>query len=300
MRIRCNAVLSLLFICMMAPGFMYAANVYTLQQALDQKLIRLDMSGAPEDTTYSGEQNGHLGPCISAMFENTTSASVQVLVEYGYRLVPDDTTVQTMLVTQNLLVTLPAKSKKSQRLYAMCSQAGKSSPSTRIKFKTGKRATGHLLGIAELINRKKYQNGAAQNAVWCITDDHSLTSIVHTDTTIMYDLRTFVAKAKGLPLASIYNVYSPGTVTERTVVRTAITYSGSLTYNVLRPAKVMIALFDESNSMKKVYVNEQQTEGKYTYDYRISSDEFDNRKKHILRMFKDGKIEYEIPILPRD
>ena len=31
------------------------------------------------------------------------------------------------------------------------------------------RANGNLLGVTELINRKKYQSDAAQNAVWCLT-----------------------------------------------------------------------------------------------------------------------------------
>lgn len=62
----------------------------------------------------------------------------------------------------------------------------------------------------------------------------------------------------------------------------------------------MIALFDEDNKMKRVYVNnETQREGTYTYNYQIGSDEME-QKKHYLRMFRDGKLEEEISILPHD
>ncbi len=44
----------------------------------------------------------------------------------------------------------------------------------------------------------------AADAVWRLTDNHDVHSIYSTDTTMMYDLRRFVAKAKNLPLASIY------------------------------------------------------------------------------------------------
>ena len=82
------------------------------------------------------------------------------------------------------------------------------------------------------------------------------------------------------------------TFTTRTV------YSGSLSYSFSRTSKIMIALFDEDNHMKKVYVNnETQREGEYTYNYQIGSDEM-NDKKHYLRMFRDGRLAEEISIIP--
>ena len=135
--------------------------------------------------------------------------------------------------------------------------------------------------------------------MWCFTNDYDLSSISNEDTVMMYELRRFVAKAKGIDLAKIYLPETNGYVPEP--VRTFSTrtiYSGSLSYSFGRTTKVMIALFDEDNHMKKVYVNnEMQREGEYTYNYQIGSDEMES-KKHYLRMFRDGKLEEEISILP--
>jgi hypothetical protein len=61
----------------------------------------------------------------------------------------------------------------------------------------------------------------------------------------------------------------------------------------------LIALFDTANHMKRVYVNnELQREGQYAYTYQITSEETNNQK-HYLRMFKNGKLEDEIAIVPR-
>ena len=114
----------------------------------------------------------------------------------------------------------------------------------------------------------------------------------------MYDLRRFVAHVKGLPLASVYAVRDDAT--PQPVMHRQTIYSGSLSYSIVGSSKVTIALYDEDGHMKIVYVNnEMQREGQYTYNYRVTSDEMNN-KKHYLRMFRDGRLEEEITILPRE
>lgn len=279
-----------------------AENTLTLHEALMNKLVNVQFNGAKPDTTFKGEYSSHYGPCMSMKIANTSNQNVNLSVDYGYRLVPQDSSYQTMLVTQTLWVRLAAGQKKTYRLYAMCSEAHDAGPNPDQQYTLGKRATGSLLSLAELLNRKKYQGDAAQNAVWCLTNDYDVKSIFSTDTVMMYTLRRFVVQAKKLPLSSVYDDYGktqpflPSTSLQPSI---HYTYNGSLSYNISRTAKVLIALFDESNHMKKVYVNnETQREGTYTYNYSLSSDEMEN-KKHYLRMFRDGKLEEEITIIPR-
>ncbi len=279
-----------------------AETVFKLSEAIDKKLVRVNMSGARSDTSFKGEYSSHYGPCIAMEVSSASNENLNLQLEYGYKLVPDDSTLQTMIVTQTLIVKLPPKQKKNYRIYAMCSEAHDGGPSPDAKFVLRHRATGNLLGITELLNRKKYQGDAAQNAVWCFTNNYELNSIYSTDTTMMYTLRRFVAKAKGIDLMKIYETPDAGnsyvepvrTFTTRTV------YSGSLSYSFSRTSKIMIALFDEDNHMKRVYVNnETQREGEYTYNYQIGSDEM-NDKKHYLRMFRDGRLAEEISIIPNE
>jgi len=275
-----------------------ATTSYSLSEAIQKKLVNIKMNGATHDTSFHGVTSSHLGPCMAMEVTSASNESLSLNLDYGYKLVPDDSSLQTMIVTQTMIVKLQPKQKKNYRIYAMCTEAHDGGPSPDARFVLRTRATGNLLGVTELINRKKYQTDAAQNAVWCITNDYEISSIFSDDTVMMYDLRTFVAKAKGLDLKKVYTasgnpVYAPvRTITTRTI------YSGSLSYSFSKSAKVMIALFDEDNHMKKVYVNnEVQPSGEYTYNYQIGSDEMDN-KKHYLRMFRDGRLNEEICIIP--
>jgi hypothetical protein len=298
----------LLLVALIVFGHANAKLSYKLSEALQNKLVSVKITGAKPDT--SGVYvSSHVGPCMAMEVVSASAEDLLLSLEYGYRLEPADSSVQTMIVTQTLMVNLAPKQKKNYRIYAMCTEAHDSGPSSSESFKLGKRFSGNILSLAEMINRKRYQTDAAQYAMWCLTNGYDLSSIYSDDTTQMYDLRRFVAKAKGLPLASIYesntgSTYTPAnsasTAPAPRVVRTRMIYSGSMTYSISRTAKIMIALFDEDNHMKKVYVNnESQREGEYTYNYELSSDEMNN-KKHYLRMFRDGRLEEEIAILPRE
>jgi hypothetical protein len=272
---------------------------YKISEAIQKKLVNVSMRGAKADTSFHGDYSSHYGPCMAMEITSAAGESLNLNLEYGYKLVPDDSSLQTMIVTQTLIVKLQPKQKKNCRIYAMCTEAHDGGPSSENAFVLRNRATGSLLELAGLLNRKKYQGDAAQNAVWCLTNDYQLHSIFSPDTAMMYDLRRFVAKAKGIGLDKIYAGASENSSTEpvRTFTRRTV-YSGSLSYSFSRTSKVMIALFDEDNHMKKVYVNnETQRDGEYTYNYQIGSDEMAN-KKHYLRMFRDGRLEQEISIIP--
>lgn len=275
-----------------------AETTYKLSDAIQKKLVSVNIVGAKRDTSFKGEFSSHYGPCMVMEVANSSTEALNLNLEYGYRLEPNDSSLQTMMVTQTLIVKLPPKQKKNYRVYAMCTEANDGAPSPLEKFRMAKRANGNLLGVAELINRKKYQNDAAQNAVWCLTNDHALQSIYSDDTVMMYELRRFVAKAKGISDSKIYEANNESYAAPARTFTTRTVYSGSVSYSFSKTSKVMIALFDEDNHMKRVYVNnETQREGEYTYNYQIGSDEM-NDKKHYLRMFRDGKLEEEISIIP--
>lgn len=278
-----------------------ATQSYKLCEAIQKNLVSVKVNGAKPDTSGLFVSS-HVGPCMAMEVANSTTESLLLSLEYGYKLVPEDTGIQTMIVTQTMMVSLAPKQKKNYRIYAMCTEAHDGGPSPEQGFRLGKRFGGNVLGLAEVINRKRYQTDAAQNAVWCLTNNYDLSRIHSDDTTQMYDLRRFVAKAKGLPLASIYEPDAERSYTEppQPAMHIRTVYSGSLRYSVSRTSKVMIALFDENNHMKKVYVNnETQREGQYTYNYELSSDEMEN-KKHYLRLFRDGRLEEEMVLLPQE
>ncbi|MFM2307148.1 MAG: hypothetical protein RLZZ367_1817 [Bacteroidota bacterium] len=275
----------------------HAEGVYKLGDAAQRRLVSINLTGAVADTAYKGDYSSHYGPCMQLQLASNSSEALTIKLEYGYNLVPDDSSLQTMLVTQTLIVKLAPKQKKTCRVYAMCTQAHDGGPSPQSRFELRNRTTGHLLELAELLNRKSYQGTTAQNAVWCLTDDYGLNTIFSTDTAMMFELRRFIAKAKGLTPDKVYAQYDEEAETEP--VRTMRTnYSGSFTYSFSRAAKVTIALYDENNQLKKTYLNnEAQNPGEHTFNYAVNGNEL-NGKRHYIRLYRDGRLYDEVSIIP--
>ncbi len=87
----------------------------------------------------------------------------QINLEYGYILMLEDSsTCAHDGYPKPGGIPTSCKQKKNYRLYAMCTEASDGSPGSDDNFKIGKRSTGNLLGLAELLNRKKYQNDAGR------------------------------------------------------------------------------------------------------------------------------------------
>lgn len=286
-----------LFILLLCSISSFAETSVTIAEAERRKLISVQFTGAEADSVHP-LLSSHWGACMQMEVKNNVSETLLMKLDYGYLLVPDDTSLQTMVVTESQMVKLSPGQKKKYQVYAMCTEAHDAAPSSAKKFKIGKRTSGHLLGITELIHKKKYHHGAGQNAVWCFTDNYDLSTIYHEDTSVMYTLRRYVAAAKNLPLASVYSDTKNNVSISQPTIRTRTVYSGSISYSVGNNTKVLLALFDEANHMKRVYVNnELQREGVYAYNYEISSDETSN-SKHYLRLFKDGRMVQEISVNP--
>ena len=275
-----------------------AESTFSLTEALRRNLVSLEIKGANADSSNIGYTSSHFGPCLEMLLTNVSSQDLNISLDYGYKLDPDDSLVQTMVVTLPVKLLIGSRKRKRTAVYAMCIQAHDHAPSSQKKFRVGKRTSGNLLSLIEVINKRSYQSDAGQNAVWCLTDNYDIESIYSLDTSEMFGLRRFVAIIKGLPESSVYTGNNQ-TNSPSIRYRSFAIYSGTISYNISQPSKVMIALFDEGDHMKKVYVNnENQKEGVYTYNYRISEDELENNK-HYLRMIRNGKLEEEIAILPR-
>ena len=273
-----------------------AANNYSLPEAIKKQLVTIKIHGAKPN---QGEAfYNHYGPCLSMEVINTSTDALQLNLDDGYKLEPSDTSYQTMMVTRNLTLTLLAKQKQSCRIYAMCCKATHAGPNTETSFAMGKRATGYLLQLAQLIDHKNYQCGAAQSAVWCLTNNEDISTIESTDTAMMYGLRRFVALAKNIPAMRVYSsVGQNNPFSEPEPPR--ITYTATINYSIPNTRKVMIGLYDETGTPKIIYVNnETQREGDYTYKYQISSAQIGD-KKHYLRVYTDGKLYHEMSLVPQ-
>lgn len=182
---------SIVLLCL--SGFCFSAfcaetKPVALNEALDKGLLQITTKGL----------GGHEGQCIEMSLTSTHKKEIQVSIGTGLKLLPDDTSVQSMIVSQDRLVTLAPHAVRKVKVFAFCIEQSDSGPSSDELFALGPNADGNLLEVVQFINKKKYQTAAAQHAIWCITDSASLSGIYDdTNPAMAKELRMLVAKLTG-------------------------------------------------------------------------------------------------------
>lgn len=177
-------------------------STYTLQRALTKKLIKAEIRGAD---SLQAQSSRHFGQCMQMTLTNLTPQKFNVKVEAGQQLVPADTSVQTMLVTEGAEFALTASSKVKKYINALCMQMPDKSPDNSKLFSIGSMSSGSLLQMAKLAETNKYFDTAAQMALWCITDKIEIKNIISSDSIKMNTLQKFVSEATGQPMPEYHN-----------------------------------------------------------------------------------------------
>lgn len=175
--------------------FIYAtAWCHKMQDALSTHLISAEWSGVSESTPSISVAEGNAHPKMCLSLRNLSHHDVEVELDEGFFLKPTDPQYQRMLLVQKIKIKLKPDQQYSQPIYAFCTQASNSGPSSKQKYSLDKRADGPLLDLASMIANKKYFNSAAQDAIWSFTDGSSILNISSTNKSVENDLQSFVAR----------------------------------------------------------------------------------------------------------
>lgn len=170
----------------------------SLQDAISKKLISVTIGANDSESSYYGD-------CIKLSIKNKSTKELKIELLAGMFLMPEDSSIQRMMVAEQMIFALNASADKEVTINAFCTQMHNSSPSESTIFKVGKMAKGHLLGLAKLISKHKFFSKAGQNAIWCITDGQELYNINSNNESETKILREFVSKATNQALKIVYN-----------------------------------------------------------------------------------------------
>lgn len=172
--------------------FAQAPKVLEIEEAMKLKKIQTQIKG----------KGGYNGKCIRLGVKNVSYEPVTVAVEVGRVFVSDDTTVQDLIVTQPLMVSVKPGETQYAEVFTMCTQSFNAGPKKAENFSIGKMATGNLKQLASLIGAKKYLSSTAQCAVWAVANNDPIENIYGTDKQEMQDIATLLSELMHVPLAN--------------------------------------------------------------------------------------------------
>lgn len=249
----------------------------SLQEALNKGLVSASAKGL----------GGHSGQCIEIVLASLHKKELQVSIAAGLNLLPGDTAVQSMIVSQEKMITLAPKALKKVKLYALCTEQSNSAPSADELFALGPMAEGNLLDVVNFLSRKKYQTSAAQHAVWCITDGANIGGIYdEANPALAKELRMLVAKLTGKipPWYQVEYKIQPGVQETFEPLRIHADFK----YTLSEDGVVTFGIFNEQgDTVKTILANHAEKAGIHMMKIKFESSKIP-KGKYFVRVTNKG------------
>lgn len=263
-----------------------ASNVFDLKEALAKKLISIQIEG----------KGGHQGEALKIVCKNLRGQYLRLFIRQGQLMEPADSAEQTLVVAEDMLLAVTAKTPAETALNTFCTQAGDMSPRAGSAFSVGALAPANVCNLLKFIEEKgKKASSEAQTAVWCLTSGASLGSIGDPE------LTKFVADQLGKDVPGYKIRHSvveivPGRPAE---LGKALVIEGNFRYYLEKDERTVMVLLDGSgNLIKQVSKEELMKAGEHRSSLRLEVYNLDPGK-YILRMqtkagrvIKDTEIEF--------
>jgi hypothetical protein len=145
----------------------------SINEAIDKGMLELKISGAYDQRIFYEvvDKDGvHYGKCMAIILKSKIDSVVLLRLDCGTQLIPIDTSVQTMIVTQKAIFPLYPKETYATRFYAMCGQLHDAAPDIETTFRIGELADTALVKLANYLGANYAQNMLGQHAMWAFTD----------------------------------------------------------------------------------------------------------------------------------
>jgi hypothetical protein len=146
----------------------------SINEAIDKGILELKISGAYDPRIFYEvvDKDGvHYGKCMAIILKSKIDTVVFLRLDCGTQLIPVDTSVQTMIVTQKAVFPLYPNETYATRFYAMCGQLHDAAPNIETSFRIGELADTGLVRLANYLDDNYIQNMLGQHAMWAFTDE---------------------------------------------------------------------------------------------------------------------------------
>jgi len=253
-------------------------NTYDLKDALAKKLVSIQIEG----------KGGHQGESLKLVCKNLRGQYLRLRIPQGQLMEPADSAQQTLVVAEEMLLAVTAKTPVEGLLKTFCTQAGDNSPSAGSKFAVGAIAPATICNLLKFITEKgKTASSEAQIAVWCLTNGSSLGSIGDPE------LTKFVADQLGKDV--------PGYRIRHSVVETvpgrpaelgkALVIEGNFRYYLAKDERTIMVLLDSNGKLiKQVSKEEIMKAGEHRSSMRLEVYNLDSGKYTLRMQTKSGKV----------
>jgi hypothetical protein len=242
----------------------------------------------------SGHDVGYADKDIWIGVLNTKGHPVTITAEPGFILASEEGDVQDMIIVEPFEMIASSEYFTEAGVKAMCIQAGNKSPSVDNTFVPHKYAEGSLGLLAGYVHENNYVNHMGQEAMWVVSDKHSLYDI--TGYAVEANpLRQFVADLTG-------SSFDTSLVDKQVdyIDRRIKEYALYLKFYVEQREDVMLQVFNQKGEYERDLLMRPDAEpGRYDMKYKISLYGMPG-EKYYVRLFVGDEMRNEFTLVIKD
>lgn len=252
-------------------------------KAVKQKMISFVANGNSKSTHF-------LKPLILKL-QNLLTTTKTVKIENGQTFIAGDSAYQNLVVTKELIVSIPPNGNKTVELYAMCIENHDSAPVDNVIYKEGKMAGPSLRGLTMIIEKKGYFDQTAQEAVWCIVNNNDIEDIAGFNNEEVLELQKYVCSVTGkkIPPPPAPDDY----LHNYNYKNFKRTIGGYFEFDFTKKSNVKVAMFNIRGIVIRELYNQTNVAPGYhkiKFEFDGSAFEYGN---YIIKMIIDGDVFYE-------
>jgi hypothetical protein len=233
------------------------AKSITLDEAVKQKIVTAKFTGL----------GGHSGNCIQMQLTNNKNKGISIVLPAGTMFEPSDEGAQNIIMPQEQLMVLKGGEKKGMKLRGFCCQATDRSPSAEMDFVLSRNEDPKMKQLYSFVKGKKYTDDILQDAVWSLSDDHSVSNIYGAD---VRPLREELCKIKGTT-DTWYSTPQHHTVdAEGNISHETVQVSGTIKFKAEKAGKITSEIHDATGKVVTKNPNSLSfPAGNIEYDFNI-------------------------------
>ena len=258
-----------------------------LQEVLDKKLVLLKIKSL----------GGHSGECVQFIVKNTSADTLNFYLEAGRRLIPDSVIYQSIFIAKERKIQMKPGANLSFSAFGFCSNAPKSSPKKGRTFLPGSVPDSNWAKLGIFLSAHELKNGQIQDAVWVLSNNHQIASVLDDGSANVTALRKLLAEIKKMDLPN----YSISFIKSDSLLFSGLgkEITSTLDYSLKNACAISILVKNERGVVvKSLSSNMPQKQGKFQYPVKIDIRNWKKGKYKLViqdeMAMEKAKLDFEI------
>jgi hypothetical protein len=261
-------------------------KIYDLEEAIANKLISYEFRGNNESPHY-------YQPLV-ANITNRTSEAINIRIPNGFTFKSNSTDHQDIIITQEELIAIDHHKSLEKPLFGMCIEKYHIAPNASELYTPNGMTNTTLNLLTTEIEKRKAYDYAAQNAIWNLTNDGTLSDIAGYDIAAGAPLRAYIAGLLDLPEDQMPEDVAQSE--DQLIKRTA---GGNFRYKFSNTSAVTIGMFNDKDIIvKELYHNPETPAGEHRLSYEFDTLQYPD-EVYYIRLIINGQIKINFEMKPR-